>query len=229
MGVPGPKFVETGGFMGVHHDYTVEATKKYGRVYGTYTVSQKSLVVNEPDLLRDIMTKDFHIFPDRKHFHYGSSKIDKSLFFMPGGDGWKRQRSILSPVFTSGKLRAMMAHISGISDGLVTNLSEYEKKGQTVDMRKYIGAFAMDVISACAYGINPQSINNPNHPIVSNAKKILGVDAGLHQIISVMIPRLGKLLNLEPFDIKAVDYFDGLTNQILSERKVSNKYTTTDK
>jgi hypothetical protein len=28
----------------------------------------------------------------------------------------------------------------------------------------------MDVISACAYGIDIDSINNPDHPIVSNAK-----------------------------------------------------------
>ena len=89
----------------------------------------KSLVVNDPDLLRDIMVKDFHLVPDRRHFHLGSSKIEKYIFFQPGGDDWKRIRSLLSPVFTSGKLRAMMAHIEGISDGLVNSLRVYEKKG----------------------------------------------------------------------------------------------------
>ncbi|CAG2101065.1 unnamed protein product [Medioppia subpectinata] len=223
-GVPGANYPEYEAFIGVHHECTVESIKKYGRVYGTYTGFRRSIVINEPDLLRDIMVKDFNVFPDHKHFHMGSSKLDKSLFFMPGDDDWKRVRSILSPVFTSGKLRAMMAHIGGISDGLVHSLSEFEKNGKPVDMRKYIGAFAMDVISACAYGINPQSISNPDHPIVTNAKSILGLDAGVNQIFSVLTPALARFLNLEPFPVKAVDYFDDLTNQILKERKVNNKY-----
>ncbi|CAG2110432.1 unnamed protein product, partial [Medioppia subpectinata] len=224
-GVPGSNYPEYEAYIGVHHDWTVELVKKWGRVYGTYTGFRRSIVINEPDLLRDIMVKDFNVFPNHKNFHMGSSKLSQSLFFMPGDDDWKRVRSILSPVFTSGKLRAMLSHIGGISDGLVENLSQFEK-GKPVDMRKYIGAFAMDVISACAYGINPQSISNPDHPIVTNAKSILGVDAGVSVILSVMTPRLGRFLNLEPFPVNAVDYFDSLTKQILSERKVNNKYMT---
>ena len=96
-------------------------------------------------------------------------------------------------------------------------------------MRKYIGPFAMDVISACAYGINTESIKNPSHPIVTNAKKILGVDAGISLLLSALAPGLAKRLKLEPFDINAVNYFDELTNQILKERKVINKYKSTDK
>jgi len=91
--------------------------------------------------------------------------------------------------------------------------------GETFDMRKYIGAFAMDVISACAYGINIDSIDNPNHPIVVNAKKILNVDADLTMFISVFAPPLAEFLKLETFDLKAVNYFDALTNKIAEERK----------
>ncbi|CAG2167622.1 unnamed protein product [Oppiella nova] len=228
-GVPGPNFVEYDGFFTIHHEYTLKAIQKYGRVYGSYSLVGKALVVCDPNLLRDIMVKDFNVFPDHKHFHTGSSKLDKSLFFMPGDDDWKRVRSILSPVFTSGKLRAMMAHISDISDSFVNNLGDYETKGEVVDMRKYIGAFAMDVISACAYGINTESVKNTSHPIVTNAKKILGVDAGIGILLSILAPGLAKLLKLEPFDINAINYFDELTNQILKERKVINKYKVTDK
>ncbi|CAG2108825.1 unnamed protein product [Medioppia subpectinata] len=217
------------GFLYVNHDFTAEQVRKYGKIYGSYRFTQKCITINEPDLLRDIMVRDFHVFPDRRYFHLGSSKIGKSLFFLPGSDDdWKRVRSILSPVFTSGKLRAMMRNISGISDKFVNNLSRFAEQGEPVDMRKYVGAFAMDVISACAYGINVESIDNPNHPIVTNAMKILNTDAGVGIMLSVMIPQLGRLLRAEPFDIKAVKYFDDLTNQILSERKVINKYSASD-
>jgi cytochrome P450 family 3 subfamily A len=77
----------------------------------------------------------------------------------------------------------------------------------------------MDVISACAYGIDIDSINNPDHPIVSNAKKILNVDASISVLLSVLVPPLARFLNLEPFDINAANYFDYLTNKLVEERK----------
>ncbi len=92
-------------------------------------------------------------------------------------------------------------------------------EGESVDLRKYIGAFAMDVISACAYGINTDSVNNPNHPIVVNAKRILGVDANIGIILSVLAPPIAKFFNCEPFDKDSVNYFDVLTNKIVDERK----------
>ncbi|CAG2102535.1 unnamed protein product [Medioppia subpectinata] len=152
--------------------------------------------------------------------HLGSSKLGQSLFFMPGNDDWKRVRSILSPVFTSGKLRAMMGRIGGIADKLVQILIELEKNGRIggiadklvqilielekngkpVDMRNYVGAFTMDVISACGYGIETDSINNPDHPIVINAKRLLASTSKLPTILSVLTPGLARLFHLEPFD-----------------------------
>ena len=130
MGVPGPNLFQYKSLIQVHHDFTLDQVKQYGKLYGSYTMAaQKLIVVCEPDLLRDILVKDSHLFTDRRHFHLGSSKITKSLFFVPGDDDWKRQRHILSPVFTSRKLRAMMAHISDISDKFVHNLTEFEKQG----------------------------------------------------------------------------------------------------
>ena len=48
---------------------------------------------------------------------------------MEGNEDWKRIRSIITPVFTSGKLKAMMSHISDISDNFVENLQIYAKTG----------------------------------------------------------------------------------------------------
>jgi len=77
----------------------------------------------------------------------------------------------------------------------------------------------MDVISACAYGINIDSIDNPSHPIVINAKKILNVNASISILLSVLFPPFAKYLKLEPFDIKAANYFDTLTKRLVEERK----------
>jgi cytochrome P450 len=75
------------------------------------------------------MVKDFHNFPNRKNVSLGSSKIKFSIFFLPGNEDWKRIRSIVSPTFTSGKLRQMISSISDISDKFVVNLDKIAEKG----------------------------------------------------------------------------------------------------
>lgn len=80
----------------------------------------------------------------------------------------------------------------------------------------------MDVISACAYGVNIDSINNPNHPIVLNAKRVLNIDANLSTFLAVFAPTIAKFFKLEMFDINAINYFDILTNKLVEERKNSN-------
>ncbi|CAG2118805.1 unnamed protein product, partial [Medioppia subpectinata] len=202
-----------------YNKYSINSYRKYGRLYGSYLFCNKWLMVNDADLLRDIMVKDFHIFPNRYAMNLGQSPLRKMLFFMRGDDRWKRIRAIVSPAFTSGKLRQMMASIAGIADTFVQNLDKFAKNGQVVDIREHFGAFAMDVISACAYGINVESINNPNHPIVVNARRMLSVDSSLSNILSILVPPIARFLRLDPMDRQAIDYFDKLTNQIVTERK----------
>ncbi|CAG2180251.1 unnamed protein product, partial [Oppiella nova] len=114
-----------------------------------------------------------------------------------------------------------MAHISHISDRFI--------QSEAIDIRQHVGAFAMDVISRCGYGIDVESIKNPNHPVVLNARKILSVDLGLAFIVSFLFPGLARLLGVEPFDMSACSYFDDLTKKIIDERKLHNKQSTSDK
>ena len=96
-------------------------------------------------------------------------------------------------------------------------------------MRKYIGAFAMDVISACAYGINIDSVNNADHPVVKNAQKFFGVNANFKMIVSLVAPPIGKFFDFDFFDPEAVKFFDELTNKIVTNRKKLKKSNNQEK
>ncbi|CAG2101406.1 unnamed protein product [Medioppia subpectinata] len=220
-GVKGPNYVSVRALRQKFVNISLEKNRKYGRIYGSYMFTNKWLTINEPELIRDIAVKDFHIFPNKYDMNYGKTYITSSLFLMKGDHNWRRVRSVVTPAFTTGKLISMMASIEGIADQFVVTLDTFAKNGETVDMRKYFSAFAMDVISACAYGINVESINNPNHPIVVNAKKILSVNSNLSYAVSVLLPPIARLLRLEPFDTKAIKFLDLLVKDIVNERKIS--------
>ena len=47
-------------------EWDVECFKKYGKVYGTYDGIYPDLVVGDPDLLKRVLVKDFHNFPNHR-------------------------------------------------------------------------------------------------------------------------------------------------------------------
>ncbi|CAG2163284.1 unnamed protein product [Oppiella nova] len=229
-GVPGKNYFDITQISKYTHKYDHDNTNKYGRVYGMYTISGNTIMINDPELLRDIFIKDFHAFPDHiNNIHFGSSHLSKGLFFLKGDDNWKRIRNIITPAFTSGKLRAMMGHISDASDRFVNMLVKYERTGKSIDMQKYLRAFTLDVTCACAYGIELNSIDNPDHPMCVNVRKVLDPPLSVGTLLSVFFPGLARLLKCEPFPLKPFDYFRDVTEKILTERKMHNKYVDNDK
>ena len=80
----------------------------------------------------------------------------------------------------------------------------------------------MDTIAICGYGIEIDSVRNPDHPIVVNAKKILNVDISFSRMMCFFFPSIAKFLDLQAFDRDAINYFDKLTFEIV-ERRLQQK------
>ena len=47
------------------HKWEQELVEKNGKIFGIYELTKPVLFVSEPDLIKDILVKDFHIFPNR--------------------------------------------------------------------------------------------------------------------------------------------------------------------
>lgn len=132
---------------------------------------------------------------------------------------------MITPAFSNLKLKQMLTPIERITANFIDHLRPMAASGKVFDLKKYIGSFAMDTIAIAGYGISLDSLSEPNHPVVVNARKILSVDASFSMIICTQLPGLARMLRLEPFDRKAVQYFDDLTSRII-ERRLANGPTT---
>lgn len=198
-------------------DFIMERSK-YGKIYGAYDLNRPILIVNDAKLAKDISVKEMHKFPLRLPGELGKSSFKYSLFFMSANEDWKRVRSIVSPAFTSGKLKSMLTPINKIVQNFIDSLEQYSRTGERFDIKIYTGAFTMDVIASCAYGIQINSLKEPNHPIVTHAKQILNVDAKWIRILAILFPKFGKIFNIDPFEIEGINYFDDLTFKIIEKR-----------
>jgi len=83
--------------------------------FGTPTV-----LVRDPELIRDIMVKDFEYFPDHQNIFDESLEplLDKNIFSLRG-DRWREMRNTLSPSFTASKMKFLFDLISKCSQDFV--------------------------------------------------------------------------------------------------------------
>ncbi|GFQ95605.1 cytochrome P450 3A6, partial [Trichonephila clavata] len=150
-------------------EFLANLTKGRGRVFGSFEGSSPSVVVAEPDLLRDILVKDFHIFPFRNEMKTGDAIADKMVSGVNGED-WKRIRTIITPAFTSKRMRQISSIMNDCSQTLLEVCEKYSNKGEPVDMKGMFGAFTMDVIASSAFGTKVDSHNDPQNEFVKRAR-----------------------------------------------------------
>ena len=76
-----------------------------------------TLVINDLELAKRILIKDFDHFVDRRPIDVAEepNKYLLNMLTTMSGDKWKAMRSTISPVFTSGKLKGIVPRIDNVS------------------------------------------------------------------------------------------------------------------
>lgn len=119
---------------------------------------RNSLIVADAEALKDILVRDFHHFMDRRDF-FKTPFVSKFLTQMQGPE-WKQTRSIMSPTFTSGKMKAMFPLMNM---SLETLVKVYEKSnGRDIDALSTFANFTMDVIAKVAFAVDTNTHDGEN-------------------------------------------------------------------
>ncbi|KAM6157325.1 cytochrome P450 3A21-like [Erethizon dorsatum] len=179
LGIPGPKplpfFGTILGYRKGFWAFDTECYKKYGKIWGFYDGQLPVLAITDPDMIKMVLVKEcYSIFTNRRSF--GPVGFMKKAINISEDEDWKRIRTLLSPAFTTGKLKEMFPIIEQYGDVLVKNLRQKAKKGEPVSMKDVFGAYSMDVITGTSFGVNVDSLNNPQDPFVGKVKKLLKFD-----------------------------------------------------
>ena len=105
------------------------------------------------------------------------------------GDRWKSIRSTFTPIFTSGKMKAMMVYVQQTCKRLTDALDELAEKNEEFELKKLLGKYSMDTIASCAFGVDSQAFKNKDSKFVDYASRIFQnkFSDGV-KILLVMIP-----------------------------------------
>ncbi|EHB00903.1 Cytochrome P450 3A13 [Heterocephalus glaber] len=229
LGIPGPKPLPFFGTILSYHKgfwvFDTKCYKKYGNIWGFYDGQQPVLAITDPDMIKTVLVKEcYSTFTNRRSF--GPVGFMKKAISISEDEEWKRIRTLLSPAFTTGKLKEMFPIIEQYGDVLVKNLRQRAKKGEPVSMKDIFGAYSMDVITGTSFGVNVDSLNNPQDPFVGKVKKILkfGIFDPLFMLI-IFFPFLTPVLEALNISIFPRDVTDFLKISIerMKESRLKEK------
>lgn len=203
-----------------------EAIEKNGKVFAFNFMFTDSILVADPELLQIILSKEFTSFVNR-HPVLPSDPIFKHVIALVMDDKWKRLRSVITPAFSTGKIRNMMPRFRRTLKTLVDNIEDLivtaDGQEPIVDMKKVANAFTMNTISQTAFGLELDSLKDPNNDMVRFGQMIFTQPSLLNAIKFATIfslPRISNLLKLElNHDVNT--FFSTLTNKLLEEQRKS--------
>ncbi|KAL4658230.1 cytochrome P450 3A27-like isoform X2 [Arapaima gigas] len=175
LGIPGPRPLPfLGSFLAYRkgfHNFDVECFNKYGNIWGIFDGRSPLLMIADRNMIKAVMVKECHTYFTNRRDGFMAGPLSDGLS-LAKDEKWRRIRSALSPVFTSGKLKEVFPIVSHCADIMMASLKKKNLEGP-VQVKDIVGPYSMDVITSASFSVDIDSINNPNDPFVSHIKKML--------------------------------------------------------
>ncbi|XP_051173283.1 cytochrome P450 6k1-like [Leptopilina boulardi] len=191
---------------------------------GIYARSTPILILKDPELIKDVLIKDFNKFADRGlPIHEKVEPLSQNLVNLEP-ERWRPLRKKLSPVFTSGKLREMFSLLLESSEHFEKYLNKIVPKNEPIECRLLTSKFTTDVIGSCAFGIDINSLSDEENDFIRIGRKIF--DVSFRRSIKIKIrdlaPGLFSLLGPLFKDREMDNFFTSLIKDTMKYRKENN-------
>jgi cytochrome P450 family 9 len=182
-------------------------------------LGKPSLIIKDPNFVKKIMIKDFDHFVNRDN-NYGI-EIDRLLnrsVLLLRDQKWKDMRSLLSPIYTSSKMK----HMYGLLTDCIDEFSSiYENKAKEnggkveIETHDVFARITADGIATTALGFKGDCVKNKDSEIYKIADA-LEEDFTNPTSLTILFafPKLFTILKLQMFRQSIYDFF---MNNIMSE------------
>ncbi|KAI8924844.1 cytochrome P450 [Entophlyctis helioformis] len=179
-GVPGPyawpligqtleltKYVKAGRL----HAFFRKGFETYGDIYALPVTGTYSVIVSDAEAIKDILNHTDRFIRGDHAWKASMGLFDDALGLMPTGPLWHRHRKLMQPAFGPVHLRQTVDAATKVAGKIAVNWTAVmDAAGEetiVVDVYRYMGAAALDVISKIAFSKDHGTVesianNNPN-------------------------------------------------------------------
>ncbi|KAJ8680729.1 hypothetical protein QAD02_016516 [Eretmocerus hayati] len=202
--------------------YDLEPEAKY---VGMMDFTSPVIMVRDLELIKSITIKNFDDFPDRLTVFEETDPLFGGNLANMAGDRWREARSLLSPAFTSSKMKGMFELMIECAKNFVDHVEKRPKsENNMVDTKDLFTKYTNDVIATCAFGIGVNSLEDPNNDFYVLGKKAtsLGFIDTMKFFVARSFPKLIKILNIKFVDDRVATFFKTIISDTVITRDEKN-------
>ena len=181
------------------------------------------LRITDPELIKLILVKDFHVFVDKNIVWSAKIAIRSRNLTQLCGDDWKRVRSIVTPIFSPRKLHIMYPQMMQCLTSFMKYLDELGENCQELDMIDTFSKYLLDVNATTIFSTKLDLYKSPTdgdttseHPFVFHVRKEFVFNCW-KEMASLVLPNF--VLKIGLADKKASKFFQTVSRHLLKNRR----------
>ncbi|KAH8401699.1 hypothetical protein KR009_007400, partial [Drosophila setifemur] len=209
------------------YDIWMDYYKKFqgtGPFAGFYFFRKPAVLVLDSSLAKHILIKEFNKFTDRGFYHNPKYDPLSGQLFLLDGQKWRSMRNKLSPTFTSGKMKYMLPTVVKVGHEFTEVFGQAVDKSSIVEVKDMLARFTTDVIGTCAFGIECNSLKDPNTEFRVMGRRAL--EDQRHGAIGVALinsfPKLARRLRMKITIEEVEHFFLRIVRETVSNREQNN-------
>ncbi|XP_069702396.1 probable cytochrome P450 6a14 [Periplaneta americana] len=193
-------------------------------VGGLYRFNKPSLMIRDPDIIKDILVKDFDHFYSRGFTVNEKMEPLQGHLFALSGTKWRNLRVKMTPTFTSGKMKMMFGTLVECGKELETVLQEPAKNGEVIEIKDLLARYTTDIIASCAFGVQCNCMRNPDAEFRTWGRKILQPSFKLFalRVLEFWIPFVSKIFRTTFIPKDVSNYFRKMVKETVEYRENNN-------
>ncbi|CAD1473360.1 unnamed protein product [Heterotrigona itama] len=199
--------------------YNVYPESKY---VGFFEFSTPLLVIRDLDLIKSITMKNFDHFPNHKMaFNPDVEPLFSKNLFSLCNERWREVRTILTPAFTSSKMKSMFALMRDCAKEYGDYFASLSAdQSREFELKDAFTRYTNDVIATCAFGIDVNSMRNPKNTFYVYGREAtnFGKSKALRFFAARYFPWLCRLFGIKIFEQKFTDFFKDVIASTIKAR-----------
>ncbi|CAK1542622.1 unnamed protein product [Leptosia nina] len=193
---------------------------------GLYCFNIPVLSINNLDLAKDILVRDFESF--NSHGVYSSSSVTDPLgghLFHINGPKWKSLRRKLSPIFSPAKLKSMFPFVEKTANEALTYSDAMYEKKRAINFADLYGKYAVEIIGSVGFGIKNDGFVKGETEFHRRCRDFFEYTSTYWTIIrglAFFVPEFFKKFGLKRTDPVISNFFYNLVKDAVDYREKSN-------
>ncbi|CAO1392675.1 unnamed protein product [Diamesa serratosioi] len=196
---------------------------KGGPFCGMFFYTEPVVLATSLDFVKSVLVKDAHNFIDRGGYYNEKDDPLSAHLFALDNPKWKILRAKLTPTFTSGKMKMMFPTVCDVGKEFIETLTD--EAGSAVnnemEIKDILGRFTTDVIGSCAFGLDCNSLKDPNAEFRVKSRKVFDDPKYpvWKQVIINAFRETARKLHIKTIAEDTSDFFMGIVKDTIDYRE----------